>query len=147
QVLAGDRALAPRDFRVPATTEWRKLTMLFNSLDLDKVSVYAGVWGGKSGKFWLDDWTVEEVGPVNVLHRPGTPVEVKIEDGSLVYSEGKDYEPLLDPQLNPFRDDQDAVPLKLLPAGRIKDGDRLRVSWYHSMVINDSQVTLCMAEP
>jgi hypothetical protein len=24
---------------------------------------------------------------------------------------------------------------------------RLRVSWYHSQVINDSQVTVCMAEP
>jgi hypothetical protein len=147
QVLAGDRALAPRDFHVPATSDWRKLTMLFNSLELDKVSLYAGLWGGKAGKIWLDDWSVEEVGPVNVLHRPGTPVKVLNADGSLVYSEGKDYAPLQDAQLNPFRDDTEAMPLKVLPGGRIHDGDRLRVSWYHSMLINDSQVTVCMAEP
>jgi hypothetical protein len=147
QVLAGERSLAPREFHVPATTDWRKLTMLFNSMDFDKVSLYAGLWGGKAGKVWLDDWTLEEVGPVNVLHRPGTPVKVQNEDGSVIYSEGRDYAPLVDQQLNPFRDDQEALPLKILPGGSIHEGDRLRVSWYHSMLINDSQVTVCMAEP
>jgi hypothetical protein len=39
------------------------------------------------------------------------------------------------------------VPLKIPQGGRIKQGDRLRVSWYHSMLVNDSQVTVCMAEP
>ena len=147
QVLAGERALAPRDFHVPASTDWRKISMLFNSLSFDKVSLYAGLWGGKSGKLWLDDWTVEEVGPVNVLHRPGTPVKVTSQDGSTVYTEGKDYATLQDPQLNPYRDDGDALPLKILPGSRIHDGDRLKISWYHSMLINDSQVTVCMAEP
>jgi hypothetical protein len=146
-VLAGDRELAPREFHVPATSDWRKLSMLFNSMDFDKVSLYAGLWGGKAGKLWIDDWTVEEVGPINVLHRPGTPVAVRNEDGSVLYTEGKDYGPLQDPQLNPFKDDTEALPLKALPGGGIHDGDRLRVSWYHSMVINDSQVTVCMAEP
>jgi hypothetical protein len=147
QVLAGDRALAPREFHMPSTTDWRKLSLLFNSLEFDKVSLYAGLWGGQAGKVWLDDWTIEEVGPVNVLHRPGTPVKVENEDGSVVFAEGKDYTPLQDPQLNPFKDDGDALPLKVLPGGRIHDGDRLRVSWYHSMLIHDSQVTVCMAEP
>jgi len=147
QVLAGDRALAPRDFHVSASSDWRKISMLFNSMGFDKVSLYAGLWGGKSGKLWLDDWSVEEVGPVNVLHRPGTPVKVANQDGSVVYTEGKDYAPLQDSQLNPYRDDGEAMPLKILPGSRIHDGDRLKVSWYHSMLINDSQVTLCMAEP
>ena len=69
------------------------------------------------------------------------------EDGSVVYTEGKDYAALLDPELNPYREDREALPLKVLAGGRIHDGDPLRVSWYHSMVINDSQVTVCMAEP
>jgi hypothetical protein len=84
---------------------------------------------------------------VNVLHRPGTPVAVRSENGAVTYAEGKDYVLLLDPQLSPWRDDRDAVPLKLLPGGRIREGERLRVSWYHSMLINDSQVTVCLAEP
>jgi hypothetical protein len=148
-VLAGEhgRELAPRKFDVPPSTDWRKLTMIFNSLNFDKVSIYAGLWGGKAGKVWLDDWNVEEVGPVNVLHRPGTPVTVRSEDGSVVYAEGKDYATLETPHLSPWRDDKEALSLKLLPGGRIHDGERLRVSWYHSMVIYDGQVTVCMGEP
>ncbi len=146
-VLGGDRELAPREFHVPSTTDWRKITMLFNSLTFDKLSLYAGMWGGEAGKLWLDDWSVEEVGPVNVLHRPGTPVTVRNEDGSVTYAEGKDYATLEDPNLQLWRDDKDALPLKILPGGRIHEGDHLRVTWYHSMILNDSQVGACMAEP
>jgi hypothetical protein len=146
-VLANDRDLAPREFRVPPSSDWRKLSMLVNSMNADKLSLYAGLWGGKTGKVWLDDWSIEEAGPVNVLHRAGTPVTVRNEQGTLTYSEGKDYAPLVDPSLRPWRDDGEAMALKVLPGGRIHDGDHLRVSWYHSMIINDSQVTVCMAEP
>jgi carbohydrate binding protein with CBM4/9 domain len=146
-VLAGDRELAPREFHVPATTDWRKISMLFNSLAFDQVSLYAGLWGGKAGKVWLDDWSVEEVGPINVLHRPGTPVTVRSDDGTTTYTEEKDYATLMDPNLQPWHEDKEALPLKILLGGHIHDGDRLRVSWYHSMIINDSQVGVCMAEP
>jgi hypothetical protein len=145
--LAGDRDIAPRQFTLPATADWQKLTLLFNSLNLDKVRLYAGMWGGKAGKFWLDDWTIEEVGPINVLHRPGTPVTVRSTDGATTYAEGKDYAPLRPPNLNPYRVDGEALALKLLPGTRIKDGECLQVSWYHAMLIHDSQVTLCMGEP
>lgn len=145
--LAGERELAPREFHIPSTTDWRKVTMVLNSLTYDKISLYAGLWGGKSGKVWLDDWKLEEVGPVNVLHRPGTPVTVRKADGSVTYTEGKDYAPLQDPNLQVWFDDKDALPLKIPPGSRIHDGDRLRVSWYHSMILNDSQVGVCMAEP
>lgn len=147
QVLVRNRSLAPREFNLPATTDWRKVTMLFNSLTNDAVRVYAGMWGGKSGKVWLDDWTVEEVGPLNVLRRPGTPVTVQRDDGKVTYVEGRDYAALTDPNFNFYQVDRPAPPLKLLPGGNLKDGQRLRVSWYHPMVVNDSQITVCMAEP
>lgn len=130
QVLAGKRNLAPRGFKLSPTGDWQKLTMIFNSLDFQTVRLYAGMWGGKAGKLWLDDWSIEEVGLVDVLHRPGTPMTVCSEDGAITYTEGKDY----------------ASSLKLPPGSRIKEGQRLRVSWYHRMVINDGQVTACMAE-
>lgn len=145
--LAGDRELAPRQFNLPATTDWRKISFLFNSLELDKVNLYAGLWEGKAGKVWLDDWTIEDAGPVNVLRRPGTPVTVRSDDGATTYTEGSDYASLNSPDFNPWRGDSTPAPLKLLPRSRIKDGERLRVSWYHSMLIHDSQVTTCMAEP
>ncbi len=144
--LSGKRELAPRSFNLPATTDWRKVSMVFNSLNCESVRLYTGLWGGKSGKVWLDDWTVEEAGPLNVLRRPGTPVTVRGDDG-VTYTEGKDYAPLADPDYSPSRVDRAAPPLKLLPGSRIKDGQRLRVSWFHPMVINDGQITVCMAEP
>jgi hypothetical protein len=131
QVLTGKRSLAPRTFKLSATGDWQKLTMVFNSLDFQAVRLYAGMWGGKAGKLWLDDWSIEEVGLVDVLHRPGTPMTVRSDDVAITYTKGKDYAPSL----------------KLLPDSRIKDGQRLRVSWYHRMVINDGQVTACMGEP
>src|SRR5262245_56652049 len=145
--LAHDRDLAPREFHIASTSAWRKITMLFNSLSFDKVSLYAGLWDGKAGKVWLDDWSIEEVGPVNVLRRQGTPVSVRSEDGSVTYTEGKDYEPLRDPTLQLWQDEKEALPLRLVAGSRIRQGERLRVSWYHSMIINDSQVGVCMAEP
>ena len=146
-VLAGDRELAPREFHLPATSDWRKISFLFNSFDVSKLRLYAGVWGGKAGKIWLDDWSVEEVGPINVLHRPGTPVEVRNPDRTVTYVEGQDYAPLENPNLHPWREDNDAAVLRIPPGGRIHDGDHLLVSWYHSAIIHDSQVTVCMGEP
>ena len=146
-VLNQDRSLASLRSSVPPISDWKKIQFLFNSASFDAVRLYAGVWGGKSGKFWLDDWALEEVGPINVLRRPGTPVAVKSEDGATIYAEGRDYEPLIDPAYTPYYLDRSAPSLKLSPGSRIQEGERLRVSWYHSLAINNGQVSLCMAEP
>lgn len=145
--LAGERDIAPRSFELPSTTEWRRLTMLVNSLGFDSIRAYAGLWGGQEGKVWLDDWRIEEVGPLNVLQRAGTPVAVRNDDRSVVYEAGKDFETLRDSQFNFYRVDREAPPLRLLPGSRIQEGQHLRVSWFHPMVVNESQVTVCMAEP
>lgn len=146
-VLADGRELAPRTFNLPSTTDWRRVSYLFNSLHFDKVRLYAGLWGGRSGTVWLDDWTLEDAGPVNVLRRPGTPVGVQSEDGKTPYEEGRDFARFETPRFSPWRDDVPAVTLRLLPGSRISDGQSLRVSWYHPQLIHDSQITVCMAEP
>jgi len=147
QVLASNRALAPVEFPLKPTMDWTKLTLLFNSHQYDKVRVYAGTWEGRAGRFWLDDWSLEEMGPINVLRRPGTPIVVRSEDGQTRYEEGRDYLPLEDPHYSPYRVDRLAPVLRLADGSRIKSGQRLRVSWYHSQKIYESQVTVCMAEP
>jgi hypothetical protein len=145
--LAPDgRALAPTTFDIPATADWRKLVMGFNSAAYEKVRIYAGVWGGKSGKFWLDDFRIEEVGLVNVLRRSGTPVVVRNEKTGTVCEEGRDYAPIADPKLN-FRFDHDGPPLRIPSGSRIAEGDRLRVDYYHGMAVHEGQVTVCMSEP
>jgi hypothetical protein len=145
-LLAEGRDVAPRQFSLDSTADWRKITMLFNSLNYDRLRLYAGLWGGKTGKVWLDDLSVEEAGPVNVLHRAGTPFTVRSRDGTVTLVEGRDYA-LQAPPLHPWRDDSEAAYLKVLPGSRIRDEDALGVSWYHPLIIHSSQVTVCMAEP
>jgi hypothetical protein len=140
------RDLAPWDPKVPSTSDWRQITMGFNSLDCDKVRIYLGAWAGQSGRFWLDDLKVEEVALLNVLRRPGTPVTVQDEQTGLVCREGRDYAPIADPKLN-FRFDHEPAPIEIPPGSKIKNGQRLRVSYYHGMAINNGQVTVCMSEP
>jgi len=147
QVLGADgRALAPWNAAAPATTDWRRFVWGFNSLDRERVRLYLGVWGGRSGRFWVDDLRVEEVGLLNVLRRPGTPVSVRAEESGFEYEEGRDYAPLADPQLS-FRFDHEPPAIRLLPGGRIRPGERLRVDYYHGMAVNDGQVSVCMSEP
>ena len=100
----------------------------------------------QTGKSWVDGVRVEEVGLVNVLRRPGTPLTVRGDDSQVVYVEGRDYDRVVDSQLN-FRFDHDGPPIHVLPGARIKDGERLRVSYYHGFSINDGQTTICMGEP
>ncbi len=146
-VLSPDgRNLAPWDPAVPSTTNWRKVVMGFNSLNCDIARVYVGVWGGKSGRFWVDDLQVEEVGLLNVLRRPGTPVTLRSEKTGVIYEEGKDFAAITDPRLN-FKFDHDPPAIKIPSSSRIKNGERLRVSYYHGIAINRGQVTACMSEP
>ncbi|MBC8235080.1 hypothetical protein H8E77_36505 [bacterium] len=147
QVLTSDgRNLAPWQPRVSSTANWQKVVMGFNSLDYDKVRVYVGAWGGRSGKFWVDDFEIEEVGLLNVLRRSGTPVTVKGEETGIVYEEGKDFAPIKDPKLN-FKFDHDFPLIEILLGSGIKNGERLRVSYYHGMGVNRGQVSICMSEP
>ena len=148
QVLAtaDGRTLSPWDPGVPATAAWRKLTWGFNSAGYDSVRIYAGTWGAKDGRFWVDGFSIEEVGPLNVLRRAGTPISVRGEESEAEYREGEDFAPIADPQLT-FRYDHNAPAIRLLPGGRIREGERLRVSWYHGVSINDGQVSVCMSEP
>ena len=160
-ILSTDgRDLAPLDPAVPSSTDWRKVVMGFNSLNFDTVRIYVGLWGGKSGKLWVDDLQLEEVGLLNVLRRPGTPLIVRGEESQQLYEEGRDFAAVKDPMLN-FKFDHQSPVLQILPesrinplisyyhdlAGRIKNGERLRVSYYHGIAVNRGQVTVCMSEP
>jgi hypothetical protein len=141
-----ESGLSFETFRVEPTQDWRKYDLVFNSLNHTSALLYVGTWGGDRGRFWLDDLAIEEIGLVNVLRRPGTPVTVKGENGT-VYEEGKDYQRIVDPNLNPWRGYHEAPSIKLTADTRIKEGERLRVSYYHSVIIYEDRVTECLSEP
>jgi hypothetical protein len=143
-----ERALSYAEpLEIKRTQDWTQYHLVFNSLDCDKVLIYFGTWEGKSGRMWWDDMQIEEIGLHNLLRRDGCPLTVTGEDGAL-YQEGSDYEPVRDPGLRPWV--QYHTPpsgIKLTPTPRIRDGARLRVSYYHSIDIGDAQVMCCFSDP
>lgn len=142
----GERRLNFFDPQIPGSTGWRKVHVGFNSKNYKKVVISLGVWGARTGKFWLDDVKVEEVGLVNLLRRPGCPLEVRGEASGVVYEEGRDYDRVEDIMLN-FMFDHDGPDIELLPGSRIKEGERLRVSYYQGTAIYQGQTPVCMSEP
>ena len=131
---------------LPPTQDWKQYHVVFNSLGYDEVRIYVGTWGARSGRVWWDDLQMEEVGLLNVLRRPGCPVTVRGEDGR-GYEEGRDFAPVHDPNLNPHQIYHEPPVIHLTPSTRIKEGERLRVSYYHPVVIWRDQVVNCLTDP
>jgi hypothetical protein len=134
------------------TAPWTQFKYSFNSLSSSEVKIYAGVWGGSQGRMWWDDLAVRDAGLLNVIRRPGCPVKVTTGDGATLV-EGKDFEEVRDPGLGqtPWPGEYDvdhAAPfLKVLSGGRVKDGDRLLVSYYHAKTGIGNQAAICLSEP
>jgi len=132
---------------VPGTSGgWVKAVIGFNSLGYDKVRVSVGAPASKSGTFWIDDYRIEEEGLVNVLRREGTPLVVKGEKSGIVYKEGRDYAEVYDPVMT-LLFDHEPPPIEILPGSRIKEGERLRVSFYNNYPIYQGQTPVCISEP
>lgn len=138
---------------VKPTQDWQQVEVVFNSLDQSAVTLYAGRWGGGTGTLWLDDLALEELSLVNVLRRPGCPLAVTSADGATVYEEGKDFLPVKDELLGrrPWDGEYDfrhsGAKIRLTDHSRIRDGERLRVSWFHPVVVHGEQVACCLTEP
>lgn len=147
------RGLTFHESHLKPTQDWTEIVVPFNSLEDDEVNLYAGQWGGKSGTLWLDELKLEEMGLANVLRRPGCPFVVTSADGKTTYEEGKDFEPVRDPKLGnePYAGQysfKHAGPtIRLTTDSRIKDGERLRVSYYHPVQVHGEQMMCCLSEP
>jgi hypothetical protein len=148
KVLTDDsqRAISFQTFRTERTQDWTHVDLVFNSLEHQDARLYLGSWSGKDGKLWWDDLTIEEIGLVNVLRRPGCPVTVRAEKGA-AYQEGRDFEKIVDPQLHPWRAFHDPPVIRLMPNTRIREGERLRVSYYHPIIVYEDRLTSCVTEP
>lgn len=148
KVLTPDttRSVSFQSFHADKTQDWKHYDLVFNSLDNSAAVLYLGTWSGKSGKMWWDDLKIEEIGLVNVIRRPGCPIQVKSETGK-VYEEGRDYQKLVDPLFHPWQAYHDPAVIKLTPNSRITEGERLRVSYYHPLIVYEDRLTVCLSEP
>lgn len=138
---------------VRSDQDWRRVEVVFNSLDQSKVHAYVGLWSPSGGKVWVDDVAIEPMGLTNVLRRDGCPLVVTSDDGKTTYEEGRDFEPVADPRLGrvpydgQYAFDHDGPPIRLTPNSRIEDGQTLRASWYHPVAVHGSQMMCCPSDP
>lgn len=143
---SGEGSISFQTFRTERTQDWKRVDLVFNSMNNSEGNLYLGSWYGKEGKVWWDDLTIEEIGLVNVLRRPGCPVSVRAESGA-VYEEGKDYQRIVDPSLHPWIAFHEAPVIKLTSNTRIRNDERLRVSYYHPIIVYEDRLTSCVSEP
>ena len=149
KVLAGDGAsLQWQNLGVKPTQDWAEHHVVFNSLDHDAVNVYFGIWGGAEGKLELKDWSIEEVGLLNVLRREGAPLVVEDDKTGKPLREGTDFEPVVDPMMGnqPYAGEYTAWHEPPVMKTKLPAGTRLRVSWHHPAIIYDGQVGCCPAD-
>jgi hypothetical protein len=151
---ADDRRLVFHDSHLKPTQDWTDLEAVFNTLQNAEVSVYLGVWGGFKGTIWVDDWRLDELGLVNVLRRDACPLTVTSADGKTTFTEGKDFLPLADAKLGETAEGRGnydfrhaGAEIRITPNSRIKNGDRLLVSWYHPIVVHGEQVACSLNDP
>lgn len=152
---AGDkgRQLSFQEGGIEPDQDWRSVEAVFNSQDFDVANLYVGIYGGGKGSLWVDDVKVEPMGLTNVLRRGGCPFSVKGADGKTTYEEGRDFEEVADPKLGmiPYAGEYEFLhegpPIRLTAKSRIRDGDTLRVSWYHPVATLSNQVMCCVSEP
>lgn len=138
---------------LPRTQDWQRIDITFNTLDSADVSLYLGTWAGSSGTIWWDDVRIEPLGFVNVLRRAGTPLRVTSNSGAIEYEEGRDFETVRDPLtgMDPCAGDYSSwhtpPSIRILPGGRLQEGQRIRASYYHATVIREGSVACCMSDP
>ncbi|HVZ39008.1 MAG TPA: glycoside hydrolase family 20 zincin-like fold domain-containing protein [Candidatus Kapabacteria bacterium] len=150
------QALTFTQFNVPATTSgWVRTEVVFNTLEESTVLLYAGVWGGRSGTIWWDDFDIRDAGLTNVLHRPGTPLHIRSSNGATEYHEGTDVAPIADPLVagsnGSYGPYHSPPTLRRTPGGAIHNGDTVILSWFHPVTtISDErgngQVMICPSE-
>ena len=137
----GGRQLTFHEGGLEPTHDWKRLEVVFNSLDQRESQPLCLASGARErARMWVDDLAVEELALVNVLRREGCPLisSSRVDGKALSYEEGRDFEPVADPKLGSSAvkegeaqfdhagaTDHDHVP------SRIKNGDCLRVGWYH----------------
>lgn len=146
--LAEGQALQYQNIHVDRAQDWKQYDVVFDSLDHTDVGVYFGIWDQVHGELQWKDWSIEEVGLLNVLRRGGAPCIVKNEDTGKTLVEGTDYEPIGDPHMGniPYDGEYESYHTPPVMKTHLPDGTHLRVSWYYPPIVYDGQVAACISE-
>ncbi len=143
----GGKVLSFMDTGAKQTQDWTEHTIIFNSQNFDKVTLYTGLWSCQSGRFWLDDISVEEAGFLNVLRRPGAPIKVEYENGQMVSAELVD--PIADPKLGttPWPGEYTFTHAAPLIKTKLREGTKVYASYSHAVATESGKTAICPSEP
>jgi len=145
--------LVEQDLGVKRTQDWTQHHVVFNSLTNRRVRIELDVAGSGAGKVWWDDVRLEPIGFVNVIRREACPVKVTSPDGKTPYVEGRDFDRIEDPKLGrekwagTFAAWHTPPAVKVPEGSRLREGDRVLVSYYHPLIVLGSQVTCSLTDP
>ena len=142
-VLKQQGQLTSKPIAVESTQDWTETAVEFLNFAATGVRVYAGIWGGKSGTFWLDDFQLREHGSfADIVRRAGAPLALRSADRDMAFTEGEDFAEVVN--------SRDAEHIALTQTSRIREGENLTLSCYKTPFIGHSwgrQVSLCMSNP
>ncbi len=144
----GGKVLSFMDLGAKSTQDWTQHTIVFNSQEFEKVTLYVGLWGGTQGTFWIDDLLIEEPGFLNVLRRPGTLVVIEDEKGKPL-EEGKDFDMIVDPNLGqkPWSGEYTFDQASPLVKSSLPEGTKVFASFTHAVATESGKTAICPSEP
>jgi hypothetical protein len=142
-VLSEKGTLASHHPTLKPTQDWMEVSLTFLNQSEKEVRVYAGIWGGKAGRFWVDDMRLCEEGSLSdIVQRDGAPLELRSRDREMKFVQGKDFREI--PNLRRLKE------VRLTPGTAIREGEKLELSCYRIPYVSHSwgkQMSLCMSNP
>lgn len=128
--------------------EWSKFTVPIHPCEEGELNLYIGVWGGRSGRLWVDNVRIVDVGVPGVLRREGCPFTVRDAASGRVYEEGRDYAPVAHVKTLLCPAEPKSIELAIPAGSAIREGARLLVTGYSPVTVKDgAQCSTCMSEP
>jgi hypothetical protein len=135
----------------PDKDGWVRCEIPLNTYEATELDLRFG--GGKESENWFDDLKFEPAGMLLLVQRPLIPLVVASQDGQTTYQQGKDFLKVEDPvcAVKPFPGefpiDHEAPAIVLTADSRIKDGQKLLVSYYHHIRVYTDQDGISLEEP
>ena len=122
---------------------------IFNTLEGDEINVR--IAPGADGR--IANLKIDPAGMLLILRRARIPLTVTSEDGMTAYLEGEDFQKVEDPIVaarpfpGDFPIDHAAPTIRLTPDSKIKDGQKLLVSFWHHQRVYADQDCMSMEDP
>lgn len=138
---------------IKSTQDWQNYTFSFNTLDQEEVTLFIGSWGAVEGEFWIDDVELRSASFTNIVRKKDMPLVITSADKKVCYKEGVDFSTVRDPLCGHYRwkgrfDFTHPGPVITIPAGsRIKEGEKLLVSYHHVLAGASQTPDICLNSP